>query len=54
MVFLRTIRSYAIMQSQAPRSQASIWDHDNRDLGSSALEAVIGRKSGGRERRLGR
>jgi hypothetical protein len=42
------------MRSQARRSHASMWSHDNRDLRSVALEAVIGRKSGGRERRVGR
>jgi hypothetical protein len=57
---LRTTRSHAIarlttlMRSQARRSHASMWSHDNRDLRSGALEAVIGRKSGGRERRVGR
>lgn len=31
-----------------------MWSHDNRDLRSDALEAVVGRKSGGLERRVGR
>ena len=51
---LRTIRSHAIARltpscALRPLGLTSIRSQDNRDLGSGALEAVIGR-----ERRVGR